>query len=246
MTEVLDPLTESGAHLRRFLAVFTAGADGPLVTELRALVSPQQWGNPRTEFGFFDLADADGQRAFGEALKAILLREPKNQPQGVYVTLNPLAPDLMARASNRLKVSREKGETAADKHVVRRRWIPVDIDPSRISGVSSTNAEKAESWQVSECVRSDLRTLGWPAPMVCDSGNGFHLWYPLDLPTDDGGRVERALKGLAKLYDTDRVKIDTSVFNPSRIMKIPGTWARKGDSTPDRPHRMARVLEIPA
>jgi hypothetical protein len=41
------------------------------------------------------------------------------------------------------------------------------------------------------------------------------------------------------------VKIDQSVHNPARLCKVPGTWARKGDNTTDRPHRIAQFLEVP-
>ena len=50
-----------------------------------------------------------------------------------------------------------------------------------------------------------------------------------DLPADDGGIVERILKALASRFDTDAVTIDTAVFNPSRITKVYGTVAKKGD-----------------
>jgi len=35
------------------------------------------------------------------------------------------------------------------------------------------------------------------------------------------------------------------VFNPARIWKLYGTVSRKGDSIPERPHRLARILEAP-
>ena len=41
------------------------------------------------------------------------------------------------------------------------------------------------------------------------------------------------------------MEVDRKVFNASRIVKLYGTLARKGDSTPDRPHRRAAVLEVP-
>jgi hypothetical protein len=53
------------------------------------------------------------------------------------------------------------------------------------------------------------------------------------------------LLALAQRFDTDAVKIDRAVFNASRICKVPGTVARKGDNTKDRPHRRARLLEVP-
>ena len=66
--------------------------------------------------------------------------------------------------------------------------------------------------------------------------------YPIDLPADDGGAVQHMLFTLAELFDDGQVKVDTSVFNPARIWKLPGTLTCKGDSTTDRPHRMAHVL----
>jgi hypothetical protein len=41
------------------------------------------------------------------------------------------------------------------------------------------------------------------------------------------------------------VKIDASVFNAARIWKLPGTMACKGADMPDRPHRIARLIEVP-
>jgi hypothetical protein len=41
------------------------------------------------------------------------------------------------------------------------------------------------------------------------------------------------------------VKIDQTVYNPARICKVPGTWARKGDDIPERPHRQSRLVEVP-
>ena len=36
------------------------------------------------------------------------------------------------------------------------------------------------------------------------------------------------------------------MFNAARIWKLYGTICRKGDSTEDRPHRVAKLLEVPA
>jgi hypothetical protein len=41
------------------------------------------------------------------------------------------------------------------------------------------------------------------------------------------------------------LEIDEKVFNPSRISKVYGTLARKGDHTNDRPHRWARIILAP-
>ena len=164
--------------------------------------------------------------------------------KGVYATLNPLNPDLLARRCYRVDCANE-GELAADTHVLRRHWLLLDADPVRDRFISATDSEKAAAKDTILAVREHLSGRQWPEPFLSDSGNGFHLLYPIDLPANDGGEVARILQALAKRFDSDQVKIDQSVHNPSRIFKLPGTLARKGDNTPLRPHRRAKLLEGP-
>ena len=68
-------------------------------------------------------------------------RKLDERAYAVYVTLNEVDPALLARASNRTrKVYREP--TTSDGDILRRRWLPLDFDPARPSGVSATDAEK--------------------------------------------------------------------------------------------------------
>jgi hypothetical protein len=130
--------------------------------------------------------------------------------------------------------------------VQRRTWLQIDADPVREpADIPSTDAEKEESRQVILAARTFLAGSGWPEPLFADSGNGYHLLYPIDLPAADSELVKRILDALAARFDTDRVKIDRKVFNPARITKLYGTLSRKGDHTPARPHRRSRILEIP-
>lgn len=234
--------TPNRDELAHFLKVFAADAPTPCVVELRALQVPQKYGKAATECGFFEIGKPDPLKA---AVSNWLKRGAHEQPEGVYATLNPVNPALLARAENRVKTHAGKPISCTDKDVVHRRWLLIDVDPVRPSGVSATAEEKAAAQPIIEGVRNDLRKRGWPDPMLIDSGNGYHAWYRIDLPADDGGIVERTLKALAAVHDTPTVKLDTSVFNAGRIVKLPGTWSRKGDSTRDRPHRLARVLTGP-
>jgi len=59
---------------------------------------------------------------------------------------------------------------------------------------------------------------------------------------DSEADVRGLLKSLAYQFDTDLVKVDQKTSNASRITKVPGTWARKGSNTTERPHRRAKVL----
>src|SRR4051812_47256439 len=58
---------------------------------------------------------------------------------GIYVTLNPCKPALLARAANRLQEHAQV--TTADADINCRRWLLIDFDPIRPSGISSTDRE---------------------------------------------------------------------------------------------------------
>jgi hypothetical protein len=206
------------------------------VVELRALGVQQGSYRPFVSAGFFD------HDHLLHMAKAAL--NVTRFAKGVYFTLNPLNPDLLARRTNRICYAGD-GELAKDKDVLRRQWMLVDADPIRDPLISATDGEKIEAYQVIQDVRAFLRSRSWPDPILADSGNGYHLLYHIDMPSNDGGQVKRILEALASRFDTDRVKIDRSVFNASRICKLPGTLARKGDSTPTRPHRRAAIMEVP-
>ena len=206
------------------------------VTELRAIRVQQRFGRPQTVAGFFDHEHLEEMAA--EALRL------DGQARGIYFTLNPVHPALLARICNRVRVVGED-ETTNDGNILGRRWLPIDADPRRPKDVSSTDAEKAKALEVIQDIRCHLHGLGWPSPILADSGNGYHLLYLLDQPASDGGLVEHILKALAARFDTDAVALDQKVFNPARIWKIYGTTSCKGDSTPARPHRRSRILEVP-
>ena len=206
------------------------------VVELRALHVVEKYGKPSTHSGFFDT----------DHLREMAIAAAKLSPRsaGVYWTLNTVNPDLLARRANREERVGE-GDLTSDRHILRRRWLLVDADPKKLAGVSANEAEKEHARRVIVDVGSYLFDAGWPDPIMADSGNGFHLLYRIDLPADDGGIVERCLLALDKKFTDDHVNIDTSVFNPARICKLPGTLARKGDSIPSRPHRLSHIINIP-
>lgn len=165
---------------------------------------------------------------------------------GIYFTFNRVDDRLLARRHNRLKqLKRDKDPTTADKDITARLWLFVEVDPIRPAGICATDAEKAEAAVVIDAVAVHLRGKGWPDPVVIDSGNGFYLLYKIDLSADDGGTVANCLKALARQFDTAAAHIDSSVFNPARIIRLPGTMNRKGDGTADRPHRPCVAVSVP-
>lgn len=166
----------------------------------------------------------------------------KRKARGVYFTLNPCIPALLARSANRLKVSPSvMKNTTADHDIKCIRWLPIDLDPVRPAGVSSSDEELEETKKVAKHVAEVLeKEYGLQRGIRACSGNGYHLVYRLDDMENNSETTEyirTILVKLSNLQGTKDVKIDEAVYNPSRIWKLYGTSARKGDSIPARPHR---------
>jgi hypothetical protein len=127
-------------------------------------------------------------------------------------------------------------------------WFLIDIDPVRPRDVSATDAEKNAASEVMSSVLSHLANQGWPMPVLVDSGNGFHLLYRINLGVDPHTQqiIKGVLQHLIARFDTMEATIDDAVHDAPRIAKLPGTWARKGIATPDRPHRPCKLIEVPA
>ena len=204
------------------------------VVEVRALADGV------THSGYFD-----DHEALARAVEAL---DADPSVAGIYVTLNTVNPALLARRANRIKMRlSRKDATSADADIIRRRWFPVDIDPVRPSGVSSTDAEHDAALAAAERIAAYLTEQGFPAPVRADSGNGAHLLYRVDLPNDEAATalVKGCLATLDALFSNEAVTVDTANHNAARIWKLYGTLSRKGDNTPERPHRRARLLAVP-
>ena len=164
---------------------------------------------------------------------------------GLYVTVNPVDPDRIPRERiDRISPTAE-GEACANDWVQRRHCIVVDVDPERLSSTPATENERDLAATAGDAIREYLSEHGFPDPVVVDSGNGVHLVYSVDLPANDS-RPHRLLKNVSAMFSDEYVTVDTSVANSARIMRIPGSWNRKGQADDsDRPHRRARILEAP-
>jgi P4 family phage/plasmid primase-like protien len=159
----------------------------------------------------------------------------------VYIVMNGVGPDMPAGRN-----PRDGGAKATD--IPRRLWLLIDSDPSRPADSNATDAEKDAAYAVVMMIRDWLTARGFPEPVVADSGNGYHLLYRIDLLNDDDATalVKAVLAALAARFDSAEVKVDRKVFDPPRLVKLYGTLAAKGEDTPERPHRYARVLAVPA
>lgn len=170
----------------------------------------------------------------------------------IYWTINPINPALLKLANNRLREGVQRGGTTSDADIIRRRYLPIDIDPTRepdAEGQPATHEEHCEALALQGRIAdSDIwDMLGFPRPVEMDSGNGAYLLYPVDLPNDDASKmlIKRCLEALAAKFNCSEAKIDTTTFNASRILRVPGTLNCKGTPTLERPYRRAILTIVP-
>ena len=149
----------------------------------------------------------------------------------IYVVMNPINDSFV-------------GGSAGDKDIAYRDLLLIDIDRHDTKNPAN-DIELEAAKALADKVASYLKDGGWDDPIKVMSGNGYHLYYILNnVANSDDIRVDIKdfLKDLADIFDTDMVKIDTGVFNASRITKVVGTIAYKGEESADRPYRMARCV----
>lgn len=173
-------------------------------------------------------------------VKALKTIDPRNK--NFYITLNALNEELYSREQHDRFI---QGATATnDTDVTRYKWLFIDLDPERITGVSSTDAELAKAETLMNAVADYMTGIGFEEPVKALSGNGYHLLYKVDFPNTDANKqiVVKCLQVLADVFDNADVKIDTVNSNPSRICKLHGTLAQKGADTAKRPHRLSKIL----
>ncbi len=89
------------------------------------------------------------------------------------------------------------------------------------------------AFQQSEHIQQTLCALGWPAPAVVSTGNGVHRYFACDLPADNerDSLIRSFYACAAKKFSLPGVKLDTSVQNRARVMRLPGSVNVKAGRT---------------
>ncbi|ABF42752.1 primase P4-like protein [Candidatus Koribacter versatilis Ellin345] len=168
------------------------------------------------------------------------LNAVKSEPsyKGAYFTLNPVKLPTGVPLNPKTLIAAHK--TAGDSDIEKRIWLLIDVDPPRAANTNSTVSEKDAAREQAEQVRNYLSSRCWPQPELCDSGNGWHLLYHIELPNDYAS-TELVRGTLARLHDLFSM-VDAGNFNASRLCKLYGTWARKGQHIEERPWRLSAIV----
>ena len=171
------------------------------------------------------------------------------EPYNIYFVLNELKDALNGMPQYNKLIRGAKA--VQDKDIKFRRWLLVDFDPIRegdVKEIASTDEEMGRAHDTAVEARKFMRSLGFTSPVVCKSGNGWHLLFKTeDIPCDNDSTecFKNTLKYIAKRFSDDKVDCDTKVFNAARITKFYGTVSHKGGNTPQRPHRKSEIVVIP-
>lgn len=177
-----------------------------------------------------------------EELKHFRMRENTN----VYFSLNYIDTACFSR-KQRNKFIEKAENTTKDNDILGYQWLMIDIDPKRPSGTSSSNEQLEKAKQKTKRIYKFMREQSWHDPIIALSGNGCHLLYSVGLKNvkENVDLIKSCLNSLANIFNDDDSDVDCSTFNPARICKLYGTVAKKGMNTPERPHRLSKIIYIP-
>jgi hypothetical protein len=223
-------MTDAAQEIKKMWLIFAVGKSS--ILELRAL-SPQGTTpvlKPFTKhFRAADYVDEEVcKRAFEQEAMRLNV-----EGYNIYIMLNPISTAFT-------------GHAAGDNDIAYRDLLLIDIDRTVKKVEPANNAEVEAARQVADAIKVFMQERGWSDPIRVMSGNGHHLYYVLkDVPntTEAATTVQQVLHNLAAKFDNADVKVDTAVYNASRITKVPGTIMRKGMESAGRPYRMAVVYE---
>lgn len=176
-----------------------------------------------------------------------ILSEIRNYDNcNIYFTLNAIDGACYSREQHDRLIQKPKA-TTSDKDIIGRSWCLIDVDIEKPSDTNSTDEEKELAKPVVNEIYKFLRNEGFNSPIIADSANGFHVLVKQSMAnTDENTQIMKDfLNVLDIMFSTDKVKVDTSTFNASRICKLYGCVSRKGSNTAERPQRESAILKLP-
>lgn len=164
----------------------------------------------------------------------------------IYFVMNKIDDACYGRAQCERMVKSPK-VTTSDGNIVRRNFVLIDFDPRRPAGTNASDAEFELAHRKAQDVFRFLRDNGFNDPVICKSGNGWHIILRCDMENTEETRtlVSRFLQSIGMMFTDNDVDIDEAVFNAARICKLYGTMAKKGANLAERPWRMSEIVYVP-
>lgn len=195
----------------------------------------------------------DGQKTYSGYFKdvnqIIAALEPySNLPHAqIYFTLNHINEACYSRAQRDRIILIKREPTTGDLDIDGRTHVLIDLDPKRPTGVSSSEEELNYAYLKAVDMYKYLMSQGFNEPIVGRSGNGYHITIAcrIGAAPEKTEVIKRFIKVLSLMFSDEHVDVDEKVFNLSRICKLPGTMAMKGDNSIERPWRISQIVSVP-
>jgi P4 family phage/plasmid primase-like protien len=178
----------------------------------------------------------------------------------IYSPINPILPSAITR----LNQPPTHGSAVRKESIARRLVLPYDIDavraedpaatavanglakpgskPKVATYAAATTSERKAAREITQSIVNFWRAQG-VEPKCLDSGNGYQIFVPIDLPNNEDSErlVKEVLAAHRAAYETLAAKIDCW-SDANRILRVPGYLNVKGDNSPERPHRIVKLL----
>lgn len=205
--------------------------DGNQLTEIRLISN-----DGKTASGIFDDIDT--------LIKSIT---PFTNDWNIYYTMNRLPDDVKGLPQYNKIIVRPK-QTCNDNTITVRDYICVDLDSVRLSGTNATDEQVEHTKKTANALYKYLINVGFNPPVVVFSGNGVHIYLRCAMLNNEKNTkiVKRFLQALSMMFTDEHTDVDTAVFNPARIMRLPSSYSCKGNRLDEtRPQRLCRFVKIP-
>lgn len=134
---------------------------------------------------------------------------------------------------------KEKGSRKKDNvHALKSIWV--DIDCGEDKAVVNEKTGKPEGYVDQQAglqaLQTFCQTVGLPKPLLVNSGRGIHAYWILDkeLTREEWEPISKRFK---EICNTQEFYVDASVFEASRVLRVPNSYNQK-----DNPPKQVSVI----
>ncbi|HYH00321.1 MAG TPA: hypothetical protein VD837_14405 [Terriglobales bacterium] len=205
--------------------------------------------------------------SIADAVGAVAQYDGEPNVVGIYITAQQLKPDATSNTKNDVEAyvrfvvdidRKNKKAPLLDKDgqpVIDSKTLKPKMRPT-----NATDEERAECKAVAKEIVQWVSAKLDAKPMICDSGNGYHLvWFldqtfmgavggvtPYKVKIEDTQRtVQECILAIKQRFEKGNVDVDVSVADPGQLIRLWGTWNRKAVQEQGRPWRQSKILSRP-
>ena len=197
----------AAAELEKMWQIFPVEVEAPI--SIRAIPPkgiPHSLYTTNITFNAVEFPNIESrQLKFTEAAIAL-----NDQGYNIYTPFNPVKPSFGGDSTNRLAVS--------DSDIAYRRMLLIDLDRVETGDVPATDAEIKDAAAVAELISAYLLEEMGAVPWKVMSGNGIHLYVPLNQAPND---LESKTCSTPNDRNNSRFAVDPAVA----MIFAPRAWA---------------------